>query len=249
LRNVYRHNVTAITFSHLSGKENRIMSRIRWHKKVQYAAIVLNLAMAHVGLCQGTVISISGPPDTTYQYDEPFDLGTSVTGVSWISTSYFRNVTVSIALEGDAGATGTAYLTQAIGIGATTSSLVAKSNFAFPSTTVWSPVLSGLNLGAGTYYLMILETAVGSNGLGVWNGTPYPQITSAATVSANGEYWSYGTVHGYAPATSFSEGFTTYLDYSVTSSVPEPSAGWLILVGGGISLAGWLRGSRFGLRM
>lgn len=154
-----------------------------------------------------------------------------------MSTGAFSNVSISIALEGDAGAMGMAYVTTSIGPGTTAANAITSGSFAFPSTSSLIPVLSGFNLGAGTYYLVIQATGTGINNYGIWDGSPSPNITTAANVALNGEYSSYNTIQNYAPATTFSEGFITYHKYTVTGiPVPEPSATWLILLGGGVAM-------------
>jgi len=220
--------------------KNNIADIISWHKGIGYGAFLLIALTADSGRSQSTLISVSGPPDTTHQYEGGLAVGGDLLGVSWTTTSAFSNVNISIALDGNSGATGTAYLTTKIGPGTTIANQIASTSFAFPSISTLAPVFTGLNLGAGTYYLLVRQTANGVNGNGVWEGTPSPNLTLAPNVTANGEYWSYNSVQSFAPASSFSEGFTTYFEYRVTGlPVPEPSTACLILFGGGVAV--WRR--------
>jgi hypothetical protein len=197
---------------------------------------------ANIGNSQGTIISVSGPPDTTSQWGGGLAVGGYPEGVSWIATSAFQNVIISISLAGDPGATGMAYLTTKVGAGTTAANAIASASFAFPSTSSLVPVLSDLNLGAGTYYLIIQQTANDSNGRGLWNGTASPSIISAPGVVANGEYSYFNSVQGYPPAAPFSVRSATHYDYEVTSSaVPEPPAALYILISTSILILGTLR--------
>jgi hypothetical protein len=208
-----------------------------WRKIIGCGAFLVIVATADLAESQGTLISITGPPDTTHQWGGPLTATGYPEGVSWIATSAFSNVKISIPLDADAGATGMAYLTTKIGSGTTAANAIASSSFSFPSASSLTTVFSGLNLGDGTYYLVIQQTATGSTGNGMWDGTPTPSITSAASVTANGEYWDFNLTSGYPPASPFSEGSATHYEYNITSSpVPEPSAIWLNLLGGGAAV-------------
>jgi hypothetical protein len=99
-----------------------------------------------------------------------------------------------------------------------------------------TPVLSGLDLGAGTYYLVIQQTATGSTGDGWWLGTSSPTVTSATAIIGYNQYHSIYSIAGYAPATSFAP--TSPISYNFTvTSVPEPSVLWLILLAGGVAVS------------
>jgi hypothetical protein len=220
-----------------------ILNSIFWFKMLGYAAFLLIIITADFAHSQGTIISVSGPaapPNGASGFNGDLGVGTSLAGVSWSSTAAFTNVNISVALQGDTGATGVAYLTTRIGSGTTIANQIASASFAFPSTLSLTPVFSGLNLSAGTYFLIIQQTATGNTGNGVWQGTTSPTLTSAAYVTATGEYWYYGSFPSYVPSSTFGRGLTTYYDYTVTS-VPEPSATWLILLGGGVAILGHRR--------
>lgn len=209
------------------------------HLAVASVISVLIAVTADFAHSQGTVISISGPAappnDSGGGYNGELGVGTYLAGVAWSSTAPFSDVNISVALQGNAGATGVAYLMTSTGPGTTTANQVAEANFAFPGTSSLTPVLSGLDLGAGIYVLIIQQTATGSSGNGVWLGTTSPTVTAASNVIAGGEFWNFGSIAGYAPASDFGRSTTTYYDYTATS-VPEPSATFLVLLGGGIAV-------------
>src|SRR5258706_8024643 len=94
-----------------------ILNSMCWRKTIGYGAFLLIAMIADFAHSQGTIISISGPPDTTGQYSPILAVGGPLQGVSWISAGAFSNVNISIALTGNAGATGTAFLTTKIGAG------------------------------------------------------------------------------------------------------------------------------------
>lgn len=215
---------------------------INWRNSCGCGALLLVATTIDLAKGQGNIISVSGPivpPNAASAYSDYLNVSNSLLGVSWSSSATFSNVNISVLLAGNAGATGAAYLMTRIGSGTTTAYQIAAASFAFPSTQSLVPVLSGFNLGAGTYYLILQQTASGSNGDGVWLGTSSPTVTTAAGVTANGEYWFTGSFPSYAPASGFGRGSITYFDYAVTSlPVPEPSSAWLFLLGGGVAILG-----------
>src|SRR5208283_4820476 len=173
------------------------MNTMSWRKTIKYAAFLLIATTANFAHSQETIISVSGPaapPNGASGFNGDLGVGTSLSGVGWMTQSAFTNVNISVALEGNAGATGVAFLMTRIGSGTTTANQAAEASFVFPSTSSLVSVLSGLNLGAGTYFLIIQQTATGSTGNGVWPGTTSPSLTMAASVTATGEYWYNGSI-------------------------------------------------------
>src|ERR1035438_8002237 len=90
-----------------------------WCRAIGCGAFCLITLSADLARSQGTVISVSGPPDTTHQFGGTMAVGYNMYGVSWISTTACSNVNIFVALDGDSGATGMAYLTTRIGLGTT----------------------------------------------------------------------------------------------------------------------------------
>jgi hypothetical protein len=205
-----------------------------FQKTIKFMLFFLMTCNAILARGQGNIFSITGPPDITSQYSATLALDAYPAGISLITTEAYINVDVSISLAGDSGGMAIAYLTTKIGPGTTTANQIASTSFDFPSTPSLAPIFSGLNLAAGTYYLIIEETAEGSSGNGLWNGTPSPDANLAANVTDNGEYSYFNSTSGYIPAAPFSRSSINYLDFAITgSAVPEPAAAWLALFGGG----------------
>ncbi|MEI9962520.1 MAG: hypothetical protein WDM76_15795 [Limisphaerales bacterium] len=195
--------------------------------------ITFLLAFVSSGLSQGTIISVSGPPDTTSQYSPQLTPG-KMTGISWITSSPFSDVNIYLNLNADPGATAMAYLTTSIGPGTTTSDEVASAIFNFPSTSSLVPVLSGLYLPSGTYYLIIVGMTVGENGSGIWQGTPTPTLFANPSVTANHEYLYPYSASGYPPATEFgySTALVPHFEFSIIGApVPEPAMNVLLELG------------------
>jgi hypothetical protein len=192
--------------------------------------IVLLITMFTVSAPGQSVIASQTGPLNDYGF---FALaGIDVYSVSWTSTGSYSGANISVALLGDSGGTGMAYLTTQIGPGTTLANQVTTASFAFPSASSYVTILSGLSLGAGTYYLTIEETGVLN---GAWLGSSSPTVTTAPNVIANGqEVAFYNYPPAYNPADSFSNYFQP-LDYIVgLTPIPEPSAAWLIILGGGV---------------
>jgi hypothetical protein len=157
--------------------------------------------------------------------------------VSWISTVHYANVSISVPLIGTA--TGTAYLTNAIGPGTTMANVLATTSFTENSSTLqWYTIFNHLNLSPGTYFLVLGSQSACCSG---WGSTPQPSITTAAGINYNGSYFA-STPHNntsFYPASvfsSFEANNSLPLQFSVTgiaaSSIPEPST--LLLLGGGL---------------
>jgi hypothetical protein len=199
---------------------------------------LLLLCMPGLALGQGTIISVSGPPDTSGQYSPRLEIGDFLAGISWIASDAFSNVNISINLNADPGATAMAYLTTSIGPGTTINDEIASGSFGFPSTSSLVSVLSGLYLQAGTYYLIIEGTASGNNGDGIWQGTPAPTLSSNPTVIANREYFYENSISGYPPAAdqfSYSTALVPNFEFTITGTpIPEPSTLSLIFLGSGV---------------
>ena len=135
-----------------------------------------------------------------------------------------------------------AYLTTQIGPGTRISVKLPPRPLIFQRPSSLTPIFSGLDLGAATYYLIIIETATGSAN-GIWNGTEFPNISLAPTLTANGEYDGYSEIgQSYVPAASYGKSTKTSFDFTITGTpVPEPPASWLILFAGGIGVLSHVR--------
>ncbi|MGH6911955.1 MAG: PEPxxWA-CTERM sorting domain-containing protein [Phenylobacterium sp.] len=133
-----------------------------------------------------------------------------------------------------------------IGPGATLSNCVTGSFFNVSTQT--SPLLSGLNLGAGTYFLMLAIT--GDTGGGGWIGSAPATVTTLPGITHGLDLFADNVA-----SPSFNSNFqvilsSSALHYSITadlgdsgSAIPEPAA-WALMIAG-FGLAGLrLRGRR-----
>ena len=116
------------------------------------------LSILAVSLQAGIVVSV---PDVHTGGD-----GNRVFAASWTQAGTFNGVSITAGVFGvpNAGVTATAWLTTAIGPGATIADQIATA----PITS--STIFSGLTLGPQTYYLVLLFNS-GTNVAGWWENT------------------------------------------------------------------------------
>jgi hypothetical protein len=154
---------------------------------------------------------------------------------SWTSLNSYTDVSVSFSsgyFSADAyPGTGTAYLTTEIGPNATSSTLIASTDFNFLNTTGGNVNLfSGLSLGPGTYYLVLAAPTGWGGGWSITTGT---NEMTAPGVTLGESTFSYlpsylGNLPSYAPSYRF--GAFQYntnvfsVDGNLVSNIaPEPS--------------------------
>jgi hypothetical protein len=165
---------------------------------------------------------------------------------SWTQTSAFSGVSIfgffvnQNPSGAGAAATGTAYLTTQVGAGTTVAQQIATAPISTTATVGTSTQLfSGLNLPAGTYFLVVSPTAgvAGPNTLN-WstnfnvNGVT---VTTAAGVTANPDFQLFGVAAAYPPASTFNSNKGKILLYSVLAGV----AGAVTAAAGAPLLTGW----------
>ena len=173
--------------------------------------------------------------------------------VSWTTSVFFSNVSIFAEVGGDNTSTSlTAALTNQVGAGTTIANQVASVTFT-PSN-VDSPGLllfSGLNLGPGTYDLVLSSSAKGPS-LSYWYAYNIATVSTALGVavgntgSANTFDSSSSPNATYAPASLFDDGNPLGLSIQITGTqgsapAPEPGPGieltlGLGLMGGGMFL-------------
>jgi hypothetical protein len=103
---------------------------------------------------------------------------------SWTSSFSFNNVSIFGEVSGDPTSIMTAYLTTQIGPGTTVADQIASAILTPPSAdTTGVLLLSGLNLGPGTYYLVLSGPATG-NADSYWYSYNTPTVSAAPGVSA-----------------------------------------------------------------
>ncbi len=161
---------------------------------------------------------------------------------SWTQAASFSNITIDASLVSIDGSfrSGTAYLTNAIGSGTTPASeIVAPADFMAPLGNPFGPVpltvlFSGLNLGSGTYYLVLsapFRNETDGSPLR-WQIATDPVITKAASVTIGNTFeadTSDSTVDPFPPASRFLVDPRDRPMFDVTS-VPEPATSVLILI-------------------
>jgi hypothetical protein len=168
-------------------------------------------------------------------------LGDSEEGVFWTQTGTYTDVSISAYLGSsgfDGDGSGTVYLTNAIGPGATMANEIAQISLSglasapAPATNLFS----GLTLGPGTYYLN--SSSESSPGL-AWE-LFYPVVHNIAAGGSIGEELNFGMLPtDFPPSASLTPQANNFA-FSVTGTpetVPEPSSVPLLLtIIGGVGL-------------
>lgn len=168
----------------------------------------------------GTVIlSVSGPAANNALGIFPTD----AIAVSFTVGQSYSNVTISADLIGNF--TGTVYLTNQIGPRTTAAAneiaaaIFTSSNPGITLVGTLQPVLTGVTLQPGTYYLVFTGAQVSGFAQGIQN-TLSPTITADVGASQDGFVYYTNSPSGYIPADSFLKAGpgTGVLEYAVTGT-------------------------------
>jgi hypothetical protein len=207
------------------------------------AALSLVLSLIGTGYAD-TIVSRDFTPGNNYiNINSP-------EGISWTQASTYDDVSISgfFAGVGLSGGAGTVYLMDQIGPGTTTSNEIASTTFSATFGQTSSTLLfSGLTLGPGTYYLLMLSDNA-SNGTAGPGGIAWAVPDAFTDTTAPGASIGSGFVvfssAPYAPASDITP--ISSLDFALSVSgnsaaaVPEPSS--LMLLGtGALTLFGPIR--------
>jgi hypothetical protein len=164
----------------------------------------------------------------------------------WTSLNAYDNVVISAEVGGDdSSALLTAYLTNAIGAGATSANQLATVTLTPPSLDSSVLLFSGLHLSAGTYYLVMTGPAQASS-FPYWYSYDTANVVTASGVTFTGTGFA-NIIDGastpnttYAPASVFDTQGAPNFSISVTGTlstqlvIPEPASGIQMSIAAGI---------------
>ncbi|MEP7367617.1 MAG: hypothetical protein ABI972_30530, partial [Acidobacteriota bacterium] len=179
------------------------------------------LCTAALAAQAATIVSVTGPADfggsigTNQAQTLGFTLGQA-----------YNNLTISAFIAGPAAETFDAYLTTSIGAGTTVADEITSTTLNFPGFNpgVYTPIFSGLNLLAGTYYLTLFNPT----GSGTLYSTESPVFDTApgSSHAFSGYFITNDNPLPYPPSADFVDlevqAGRTML-YSV-NQVPEPAS-------------------------
>ena len=168
---------------------------------------------------------------------------------SWTQALPASNVSISAIVSTNVGVTsGEAFLMDMIGPLATAADQIAAAPYTAPAiansfdltSAPYTLLFSGLNLGAGTYYLVLEGPDGPFLGNYEWQGDFTGVTVTTAPGWTLGSYFVSNPPAGYSPASNFSAAAgpntadpNTFLFFSVASEpVPEPAS--LLLLGSGL---------------
>lgn len=198
---------------------------------MKLAATALLFALSGAGLSAGPILSVTGGP----QGSVPHILPNQTLAISFTVGKSYSDVSISADLVGNFA--GMAYLTTQIGPAASTAEQIASDSFT--SVGGFDVVMSDLNIGPGTYFLVL--GAVEDPPAQGWATSTSP--VTVADVGASASFGTYvsSTENIYAPSDSFTfqtmiDGSSTTPEFTITgTSVPDITSTLALLF---VSLSG-----------
>jgi len=149
--------------------------------------------------------------------------------MSWTQLADYTDVTVTAGLVNPvmAGVTARAWLTTSIGLDADPADLIAST------TPTGETLFTGLDLSAGTYYLVV-QVQSGSLFAGLKGNSGVGLVTAPDVIAGPNYAGPFLSFPAYGPSADFIVSPTRYL-YSLTgtpvAAVPEPTAAALFALG------------------
>jgi hypothetical protein len=205
---------------------------VRWGLAGLAVAPILILS-ASAGAATLTLLDVSGA-GTTGQ----IVASDTAAAVSFSLDKAYTNVAISAGVL-CVGCTGEVLLLKdQIGAGATLANYV--TGLSFDTSTQTTPLLSGLDLGAGTYFLMLAIT--GASGGGGWIGSNPATVTTAPGIVHGLDLFAKD-LGGVSYASNFQAVLSAQaLHYTIVADigdtgapVPEPTAWVLMMAGFGLA--------------
>jgi hypothetical protein len=199
------------------------------------ALIVVFLAcVPSVAFSDTTIVSVSGTPlfdNNVSHFGEIYDWPYST---SWTQSQPYADVTISTVLK--PGGPISAFLTTSLGPATDATSQIAVGGFGLPPTGSDYPLLSGLTLPPGTYYLTLWSPPYGAEST-LWALLPPDSasiVTDTGAIVNASESARPVDYPAYPPSGTFHPLSSDFL-FSVTGTpVPEPTtlgiAGILLLL-------------------
>jgi hypothetical protein len=207
-------------------------------------AAVLSLAS---GAFAGTIVSVTGTGDAN------FTLGGSdqdeVLESSWTTLGTYFDVSIAadVGANDSSSPSISAYLTTGIGPTETGADLIQGITFDPSTDNEIDTLFSGLTLGPGTYYLVLIGGDLDSTESVWWGTDAGTAATTGAGVTFGGDGFAangvgLGVNGTYPPASDFNSAPGMGLLFQVTGdTAPEPGSFSLILIGGPAGLWLWRR--------
>jgi hypothetical protein len=175
----------------------------------------------------GTIINVSGPQPFGFSGQTNFVFG-------WNQTTSYSNVSGSMPLADltaggpVGGVEGTIYFVNQIGPGTTAANQIVApiSISGLTGSFVSTPLFSGLTLGPGNYYLVLVPTGT-TSGLTMSPQAAAPPVVVVGSGVTDLGAGIAGTVNAYPPASIVTLSAPNPLFVNVTgdaAAIPEPSA-------------------------